>query len=114
MIIIVLSISLIICLLLSIYFSGSEAAYLGVNRHQFIADIAKGDKKAEEMRPLLDNSSRALTILLFGNNLANIASIYLAMEIWFQMSSPGTEAYFVPIVTLLFLIFCEILPKSIF
>ncbi|MFW6238006.1 MAG: hemolysin family protein [Halanaerobiales bacterium] len=109
-------INLVILLLLfalSAFFSGSETAFMSVNRIK-VRDLAnEGDKKAERVDRLLDNQTRLLTTILIGNNLVNIAASSLATAVAIDIFGSKGVGIATGVVTFLILVFGEITPKSL-
>ncbi len=104
---------LIILLLLSGFFSGSETAFMAVNRVK-IKDMAnEGDLKAQNVEELLKNETRLLTTILIGNNLVNIASSAIATAIAIELFGNKGVGIATGVVTFLILVFGEITPKSL-
>jgi len=105
----------VICLALSAFFSSSETALFRVRSHDMEEQIAgSGGPSALAIRELTSSSSRLLVTILLGNNVVNIlgASVASALAIQllgFDLGVPIATA----IMTLLVLIFCEILPKAV-
>lgn len=105
----------VICLALSAFFSGSETALFRVRSHDMEEQIAgSGGPSALAIRELTSSSSRLLVTILLGNNVVNIlgASVASALAIQllgFDLGVPVATA----IMTLLVLVFCEILPKAV-
>ena len=70
------------CLItLSAYFSGTEISFASVNRIHMISKASKGNKGAERVLYILDNFDEALSVLLIGNNIVNIACATLATAV---------------------------------
>ncbi len=69
---IVLLIVVIICILLSGYFSATETAFTAINKIRLRAKADDGDKGAKRVLKLSDNYDRLLTTILIGNNVVNI------------------------------------------
>ncbi len=95
----------------SAYFSGTEISFASVNRIHMMSKASKGIKSAQRVLKILDNFDEALTVLLIGNNIVNIAmatiATVIATNIW------GTDAVKVSTVvtTVVVFIFGEMLPK---
>lgn len=100
--------------LLSFYFSGSEAGFSTLNRQRYYADIQKKNPEALRVKILVENPSRVLILVLLGNNLANVASIYLAERLWEKSSFRDDLIVFLIGSSVFFLVFCEIIPKVIY
>jgi CBS domain containing-hemolysin-like protein len=106
---------ILVCLTLSAFFSGSETALLRLRRHEVDEDakasLAPG---APAARGLLQSTSHLLVTLLLGNNLVNIlgAAVASALAIYFLGAQAGILVATLT-MTLVVLIFCEILPKAV-
>lgn len=99
-------------LVLSAFFSGSETALTAASRplmHQLEQD---GDRKAALVNRLRDNQERLIGAILLGNNLVNILASALATGILISLFGQAGIAYATVGMTLLVLIFAEILPKT--
>ncbi|MCQ2434021.1 MAG: hemolysin family protein [Oscillospiraceae bacterium] len=103
----------ILCLLVfSALFSACETAFSSVNKIRLKHSAMQGDKKAEKALSLAESFDKALTAILIGNNLVNIVSASLGTILftaWFGEGGVGISSL---IMTVLVLIFGEILPKS--
>ncbi len=106
---------ILVCIILSGFFSGSETALLRIRKEQLEKDIkaAKGPS-AFAVRDLVRNTSQLLVTILFGNNVVNIlgASAASALAIHYFGEKWGIAASTL-IMTVVILIFAEILPKAI-
>lgn len=102
----------IVGLILSAFFSGSEAALISIPSKrvkQLIEDRPKNKKLYEFLNA---NSSELLTTILIGNNFVNIFVAALATTIAQRIFQDDTLSYSVGITTILILIFGEIIPKT--
>ena len=111
------SISLIIivlCVIMSAYFSATETAFSSLNRIRIKNMAEKGDKKAQLVLNLSENFDNMLSTILIGNNIVNILSASLATVLFVNWlgSEKGPSAA-TAVVTVVVLIFGEITPKSI-
>ena len=104
---------LILLVLFSAFFSGSEIVYAKVNPLK-LKKKAKRGKSAKMALNIVDNYPIMLSTILVGNNLVNIAAssiaTVVAMEVWPQYG----ELIATLGMTVIILIFGEILPKTIF
>lgn len=103
---------LVICIILSAVFSSSETALSTVNRIRLKSDAQQGNKKAGRVLRLYQNYNRSLTGILIGNNLVNIMASTIGTVIftsYFGSAGPGVATVF---LTLVLLIFGEVMPKS--
>ncbi|MHC8509890.1 MAG: HlyC/CorC family transporter [Rhodospirillales bacterium] len=100
-------------LLLSAFFSGSETALTAASRplmHQL--EQSGQDKRAEIVNRLLERKDRLLGAILLGNNLVNIMASALATSLMISVFGEAGVVYATAVMTLLVLIFAEILPKT--
>ncbi len=108
---------LLVFLLLSLFFSGSETAFMAVDRLRLKYKAESGDKTAEIIKQLVANPDRLLGVILLGNTVANIAAATLVTYL-VTAYSPKDHSELVSItasalLTLVVLIFCELAPKTI-
>ena len=105
---------IIICLILSAYFSATETAFSTFNRIRIKTLAEKGNKRAKLALKLGDNFDTLLSTILIGNNIVNILSASLCTTLfitWINETSGPTVSTLV--MTIIVLIFGEITPKSI-
>ena len=110
--IIVLFIAIIILLLLSAFFSGSETALTASTRSRLTGLRMKGRNNAKVAIELLNKKESLIGAILLGNNLVNILASALATSLLIKLFGNTGVAYAVIIMTTLIVIFAEILPKS--
>ena len=103
---------LIILLLLSAFFSSAETALTTANKIKMRSLAEDGDKQAETVLEVTDNSSKMLSAILIGNNIVNLSASALTTTISYQLGGPYV-ALATAIITILILIFGEIVPKTI-
>jgi len=105
---------LAILLCFSAFFSGSETALFSLNRLKVRQMAASRSSSKGLVAKMLSNPHRLLATILFGNMLVNVASSSLGENITSHRFSGGT-ALFVAVLgmTLLILLFGEIMPKII-
>ena len=108
-----LFVSLLILLLLSAFFSGSETALMTLNRYRLRHRAAQGHKGAVLARNLLERPDRLIGLILLGNNFVNILASSLATVIALRIGGEGAIAAAAGILTLLILIFAEVTPKTL-
>ncbi len=109
-----LIIFLVVLIILSAFFSSAETAFSSVNKirlRNYVSDNKAGSKKALHITENFDN---ALSTILVGNNIVNIAASSIAASVATGIFGAGTGLVISTLVmTILVLIFGEILPKSI-
>ena len=104
---------ILICLILSAYFSATETAFASLNRIRIRNMAEKGDKKAALVLRLLSEYTDLLSTILIGNNLVNIGATSLATVIFVQLLGEDMGSGMATLVTtLVLLVFGEITPKS--
>ncbi|MDE6789995.1 MAG: hemolysin family protein [Ruminococcus sp.] len=102
----------VVMMIFSALFSGTETAYSSVNKLRLKNFEAQGNKKASKALKLANRFDDVLTAVLIGNNIVNIATSSVSTLIfvsWFGDSGAGIST---AVITILVLIFCEVLPKS--
>lgn len=103
----------IACLLvMSALFSSMETAFSTVNKIRLKHQAANGSKKAERALKIAENFDKALTTILVGNNIVNILSSSLGTVIFTELFGAAGVAVATAVMTVLVLIFGEIMPKS--
>ena len=105
---------MVMCLIMSAYFSATETAFSCANKTRLRALAEKGNKKAELAVNLADKYDRLISTILIGNNIVNIllASVGTLLFVEELKMSNGA-AISTAVVTVAVLIFGEITPKSI-
>jgi putative hemolysin len=106
----ILSIFLIILLVLSAFFSSSEAALMSLNRLRILY-LAKRSKKARLINHLLEQRKKTISTILVGNNFVNVAASSVATALAMALWGNNGILYATIFITLVLLIFCEISPK---
>lgn len=104
---------IVVLLLLSGFFSASETAFASVNRIRLKNYAAKGDKRASKALEISENYDRTITAILVGNNIVNIASASLGTIVFTEIFGESGVGIATAAMTVLVLVFGEILPKSI-
>jgi len=102
----------VICLLLSAFFAGSETALTASSRASMARLEKHGNKRAAIVNRLLDQRERLLGALLFGNNAVNIAASALATGILLAWFGKAGVVYATVVMTIVVVVFSEILPKT--
>ena len=104
----------ILLILISAFFSGSEIAYASASKPRLISEAEGGDRRAKKAVKIVDDYVRAIATILVGNNLVNIAAtsvITLLCVEYYIPQNPNNTLIAEIIATLILLIFGEILPK---
>lgn len=109
--IIIYSFAIVACLMLSAFFSGSEMAYSSANTVR-LEKLSQTDKKAHTALFIVNNFNDALSAILIGNNLVNIAASSLGSVLVITIFGNDSMAWLSSVViTILVIIFGETIPK---
>jgi putative hemolysin len=103
---------LIILLLASATFSGSETAFFALTATE-LAALRGGGVAARGAVRLVERANDLLSAILLGNLVVNVAIGAVATRICLRLFGPGGLAIAVPAATLLLLIVGEITPKLV-
>ncbi|WP_323042564.1 HlyC/CorC family transporter [Gemmobacter sp.] len=104
--------AIVLLLVMSGFFSGSETALTASSRAKLKAQADKGDARAETAMKLTDDSERMIGAILLGNNVVNILSASLATALLTRLFGDSGVALATLGMTFLVLIFGEVLPKT--
>jgi Mg2+/Co2+ transporter CorB len=108
------AISIVIaCLLVSAFFSASETALTGASRASMMRLSKQGNREAGVVSSLFAMRERMIGALLLGNNIANIGASALATGIFTAWFGEVGVLYATGLMTVLVVIFAEVLPKTI-
>ena len=104
---------LIVLVLLSAFFSSAETAFMTVNRVKIKALADEGNKRAASVIRICEDTQKMLSAILIGNNIVNLSASALmtifVTDLWGSIAvGIGTG-----VLTLVVLVFGEILPKTI-
>lgn len=106
-------ICLIILILLSAFFSSAETALVTVNKIRMRSLMEEGNKRAELVNRITDDSGKMLSAILIGNNIVNLTASSLATTLTADVFGSQFIAYATGLLTLLILIFGEVTPKTL-
>lgn len=104
--------AILVLLLLSAFFSGSETALTAASRPLIHQLERTGNRRAGIVKRLQHSSDRLIGTILLGNNLVNILASALATSALITLFGQAGVVYATLAMTLLVLIFSEILPKT--
>jgi putative hemolysin len=102
-----------VCLALSTFFSGSETAFISLQKirlEQLLADKVAG---ANRIARIIERPERLLSTVLFGNTLVNTAAAALATALAVSYWGEHGVIIATAAVTVVLLIFCEATPKTL-
>ena len=104
---------LLICLALSAFFSGSETAFISLQRFRLEYLVSTEVKNAKKVARLIERPERFLSVVLLGNTLVNAAAAALATAIAVHYWHEQGIIFATIGLTVVLLIFCEATPKTI-
>lgn len=107
----ILAAGILVCLVCSAFFSSAEMSYSACNRLRLENASEGGSKKAERAVKIADRFEDALSAILIGNNLANIAGSSIASILVMKLLGDGYAWLATLVMTVLIIIFSETVPK---
>jgi Mg2+/Co2+ transporter CorB len=105
--------AIVLCLILSFVFAGSETALMAFSRARMLRLEKKGNRSAGIVNRLLESRERLIGALLLGNNAVNIAASALATSVFLLWFGDVGVIYATIAMTLLVVVFAEVLPKTV-
>ncbi|MCR8875984.1 hemolysin family protein [Borreliella burgdorferi] len=103
---------ILLFIILSAIFSASETAYTSLSIIQ-IQDIRKKGKSGISVYNLVQSPSKLIITILIGNNISNIVASTLTTKFVLEKYGNSALAISTGLITIIVLIFAEILPKQI-
>ena len=104
--------AIVVLLAMSAFFSASETAMTGSSRAKLRALADRGEPGATTALAATGDSERLIGAVLLGNNVVNILSASLATAALTRVFGPSGVALATLVMTVLVLIFAEVLPKT--
>ena len=104
---------IVLMLVLSAFFSGSETALTAASKARMLQLEKSGDRLAQTVGRLIENRERLIGALLLGNNLVNILAASLATRVFLALFGQAGVAYATLVMTVVVLVFAEVLPKTL-
>ena len=104
--------SILLLLVLSAFFSGSETAMTAVSQPRMTELARQGNSRAGAVNRLRDRKERLIGSILLGNNLVNILASALATSLFIGWFGSSGVAYATLAMTVLVLVFAEVMPKT--
>lgn len=106
---------IVICIILSAFFSGSETALLRISSHEVDEDVKEHVRPTvAAVKELIRNTSRFLITILLGNNVVNILATSSAAVLFVHYFGNERGVIISTVVmTVLILLLSEIIPKAI-
>ena len=108
---VILITSIIFLLLLSAFFSGSETGMMASNKIKLRNKAKSGERNADRALKLLSKPDNLLSVILVGNNFANILASALVTILMINFFD-GRVLLGSIVLTIIILIFSEITPKT--
>ncbi|MBF0199884.1 MAG: HlyC/CorC family transporter [Desulfamplus sp.] len=105
-------IMLLICLLLSGFFSSAETALFSISRAKALHLSKDGGSLNSLIYKMKNDSHKLLSTILIGNHFVNIGASSLATALAIDFFSSNAVGIATGVMTLLILIFGEVIPKS--
>ncbi len=99
-------------LVFSAFFSGSETSLTAASLPRMHTLEQQGDRRAALVNKLWRQKERLIGAILLGNNLVNIMASALATGVLINYFGDAGMAYATIAMTLLILVFAEVLPKT--
>ena len=103
---------LVLLILASGFFSGSETALMSLNRYRLRHQASNGHKAAIRTARLLEQPDRLISLILLGNNFVNILASAIATIIALRLMGEAGIAVATGLLTLIILVFAEVTPKT--
>ncbi|MFV0382549.1 HlyC/CorC family transporter [Paracoccus sp. (in: a-proteobacteria)] len=104
--------AILVLLMLSGFFSGSETALTASSRAKLRSRADRGDAGAATALAVTEDSEKLIGAILLGNNVVNILSASLATALFTRLLGSGGVALATLVMTVLVLIFSEVMPKT--
>ena len=104
---------MILLVILSAYFSGSETAMMALNRYRLRHLANEGHRGAKRASRLLERPDRLLGVILIGNNFVNFSAASIATVVALRLIGDSGVVIAPIVCTFVFLIFAEVAPKTI-
>lgn len=111
---ILLGLGMLLLLLLKGFFSGSEIALVNADKLKLHHRAHQGQKGARMVLKLFQTPDVLLGTTLVGTNVSTVALATLGTMLMIEHFGPDGDFYAVLVLTPLFLIFGEIVPKSVY
>ena len=103
---------ILVLILMSAFFSGSETALTAASKARLHSWAKAGNKRAKMVQGIRGQKDRMIGALLLGNNLVNILASALATSVMIKVFGDAGVVYATMVMTILVLIFAEVLPKT--
>ena len=108
----VLAVLLLVLILLSGFFSGTETALMSVNRYRLRHLAREGSTAARMAERLLERPDRLIGMILVCNNFVNSAAAAIVTVMALTLGGEGYAAIAIAAFTAVLIIFSEVAPKT--
>ncbi|MBV8498521.1 MAG: HlyC/CorC family transporter [Candidatus Eremiobacteraeota bacterium] len=105
--------ALVVLVALAAFFAAAEAALVSISRLRARAIAERNVRGAQNLVPLVEDRNRFLTSILVGNTIVLLAASSLATYAAIELGLPSAAVLSTIIMTIVFLLFGEIIPKTI-
>lgn len=104
---------LLLLLLISAFFSGSETALLTLNRYRLRHRARQGHLGARLAEKLLARPDRLISLILIGSNIANTLATSLVTLAAVRVGGPGGVAIASVGLAFVIMVFTDVMPKTV-
>ncbi len=112
MTVLLLCVGLLLCIVLSAFFSASEMAFSSCNELRLENAAEEGSRRAKTALRISNSFEDALSAILIGNNLVNIACSSIGSVLVILLTGSDRKTWIATIIlTLMIIIFGETIPK---
>ena len=101
------------CIVLSAFFAASETAMTAASRARMHGLEKNGDRRAATVNRLYGDRARLIGAMLLGNTIVNIGASAFATNVLTGLFGDAGVIYATALMTVLLLIFAEVLPKTL-
>ena len=105
--------SIVGLIILSAFFSGSETSLTSASKPRMHNLAKTGRKNAKIFEYLFKNKELLICTILFANNLVNVLASALATKMLIELTNTDGILYATIIMTLMILVFGELIPKTL-
>ena len=105
--------SIVGLVILSAFFSGSETSLTSASKPRMHNLAKSGKKNAKIFEDLFRDKELLICTILFANNLVNVLASALATKILIELTNTDGIFYATIIMTLMILVFGELIPKTL-
>ncbi len=105
--------ALLVLVCLAAFFAASEAALVSLTRLRARGMLERGIRRADAVIKLLDDRNKFLTSILVGNTIVLLAADSLSTYVFLKAGLPDAALLSTVVMTVLFLLFGEIIPKTV-